>query len=40
MLCVTPRNYTSDVTSRLDRAVCFGVQMGGERERGVYRDTS
>mgnify|MGYP003109371467 CR=1 FL=1 len=40
ILCVTLGNYTNDATSHLDRCGYFGVQMGGERERGAYRGTS
>ncbi len=39
ILCMTPRHYTSDATSHIDRAYCFGVVMGGERERGVTEGT-
>ena len=36
---MTPRNYYCYATSRLDRATCFGVVMGGERERGATEGT-
>ena len=36
---MTLRHYKCDVTSLLDRATCFGVVMGGERERGATEGT-
>lgn len=39
MLCMTPRHYTNDATSHIDRAYCFGVVMGGrEGEGGLQRN--